>query len=314
MPTNGQQPEKFETLASYRHCADRIRSAWPGFLAKRTERLKPHPLIGDAPEKVAEDILQDLLTGVLDWQLADFHNQVEHADIVLTDNGIKRVVVEVNRPNSLAWNRRAVDKALAQAREYAATQKVKCVAVSDGVMLYAADIAEGGFADRLFVSLTEGEASLDMWWVSVQGIWRTCPASEGAQLRLLPEQPLEAQAGPQSGDAAEGLLHPKYKLPARCFAYVGDYANPHTWKLPYLLADGTVDAKRLPKAIQAILTDYRGEKVRGIPEEAIFAVLTRLAQAATQAGRMPPQACNPAPIYKQLADAMGQLRRTIGQG
>ncbi|MGH9328100.1 MAG: hypothetical protein ACRD2B_15635 [Terriglobia bacterium] len=309
MPTTGPQPDKLEALASYRRCVDRLRSAWEGFLLKRTERLKPHPLIGEAPEKVAEDILQDMLTGVLDWPLDGFHHEVEHADIVLTENGIKRLVVEVKRPNSLAWNRRAVDKALAQAGEYAATQKVRCVAVSDGVMLYAADIAEGGLADRLFVSLAEGKAPLDLWWVSVQGIWRTRQACEGAQLRLLPEQPFEVQTGPQPEEAGEGLLHPKYKLPARCFAYVGDYANPHTWKLPHLLADGTVDARRLPKAIQAVLTDYRGEKVRGIPEGAIPAVLTRLAQAAAQTGHMSPQACNPAPIYRQLADALEQVRR-----
>lgn len=286
---------------------ERIRTAWTGFLTKRAERLQPHPLIGDAPEKVAEDILQDLLTGVLDWPLADFHSQVEHADIVLTDHGIKRLVLEVKRPNSLAWHKQAVAKALDQAARYAAEQKVKCVAVSDGVMLYAGDLAGGGLADRLFVSLSEGEPSLDLWWLSVQGIWRARPVSQGAQLRLLPEQPVEVQVGPQPEGAADGLLHPKYQLPARCFAFVANYVKPHTWKLPYLLADGTVDAKRLPKAIQAILSNYRGVKVSGIPEEAIPAVLSRLAQAAAQAGHMPPQACNPAPIYKQLADALDQL-------
>jgi hypothetical protein len=109
------------------------------------------------------------------------------------------------------------------------------------------------------------------------------------------------------------LLHPKYRLPSQCFAYVGNYADPHTWKPPYLIADGTIDAKRLPKAIQAILSNYRGAKVTGIPEEAVCDVLTRLARAAAQGGHMPTQACNPAAIYKQLADALEQLRRTIEQ-
>jgi hypothetical protein len=77
--------------------------------------------------------------------------------------------------------------------------------------------------------------------------------------------------------------------------------------LPYLLADGTVDAKRLPKAVQSILSNYRGVKVSGIPEEAIPAVLTRLARAARQMGHMPPEAPNPAPIYRQLAEALEQL-------
>jgi ferredoxin-NADP reductase len=73
------------------------------------------------------------------------------------------------------------------------------------------------------------------------------------------------------------------------------------------MASGAVDAKRLPKAVQAILSHYRGRKVSGIPEEAIPAVLARLARAARQAGHMPPEACNPAPIYRQLAEALEQL-------
>ncbi len=74
-----------------------------------------------------------------------------------------------------------------------------------------------------------------------------------------------------------------------------------------MLADGAVDAKRLPKAVQAILSNYRGAKVSGIPEEAIPAVLSRLARAARHAGHMPPEASNPAPIYRQLAEALEQL-------
>ncbi len=71
--------------------------------------------------------------------MSDFNNQVDRADIVLTDHGIKRLIVEVKRPGSLAWNRRAVEGALDQAARYASEQKVRSVAISDGVMLYAAD-------------------------------------------------------------------------------------------------------------------------------------------------------------------------------
>lgn len=141
----------------------------------------------------------------------------------------------------------------------------------------------------------------------MQGIWREREFNQGARLRLLPEEPVEAGHEPPATDASASLLHPKYHLPAQCFAYVGDYSKTHSWKLPYLLADGAVDAKRLPKAIQAILSNYRGMKVSGIPENAIPAVLQRLAKAARQAGHMPPEACNPAPIYKQLVDALEQL-------
>ena len=42
------------------------------------------------------------------------------------------------------------------------------------------------------------------------------------------------------------------------FAFVGDVGSPATWKLPYLLDDGTVGLRRLPMAISAILKTYRG--------------------------------------------------------
>jgi len=98
-------------LASYRRCAERIRSAWPHFLAKREQRLQQQQRLGEASEKVAENVLEDLFTEVLDWPLSDFNNQVERADIVLTDHSVKRLIVEVMRPGSLAWNRHAVEQA-----------------------------------------------------------------------------------------------------------------------------------------------------------------------------------------------------------
>jgi len=311
----GEPGSLLNQLASHRHCTERIHSAWPEFLSKRELRLEQQRRLGAAHEKVAENILEDLFTTVLDWPLSDFNNQVEFADIVLTDLGIKRLIVEVKRPGSLAWSRRAVDGALAQVLGYASEQKVKTVAISDGAMLYAANIVDGGLRDRVFVSLSCPEPPSNLWWLSVQGIWReVADTGDGARLRLLPEEPMELPTLIASGSDPATLLHPKYKLPAQCFAFVGDYAKTATWKLPYLLADGTIDAKRLPKAVQCILTNYRGEKVGGIPEEAIPAVLGRLAHAAQHAGHMPPQACHPAPVYQQLIEALEQLgvgRETI---
>jgi hypothetical protein len=301
-----------EKLASYRACIEGIAGAWAGFLQKREQRLQQQQRLGEASEKVAENILEDLFTAVLDWPLSDFNNQVDRADIVLTDHGIKRLIVEVKRPGSLAWNRRAVEGALDQAMRYASEQKVRSVAISDGVMLYGADLAPGAVRDRLFVSLDRVEPPTDLWWLSVQGIWRERPTTEEAELRLLPETPLETAPATGGAEGSQGPLHPKYNLPARCFAYVGDYGNAKTWKLPYLQADGTIDAKRLPKAVQAILSNYRGAKVSGIPEVAIRAVLTKLGRAALQAGHMPPKATSPAPIYCQLAEALEQPGTTCG--
>jgi hypothetical protein len=215
-------------------------------------------------EKIAENILEDLSTRVLDWNLADVNLQVGRADIILSELGIKRLVrLEVKRPGTLAWHRQAVEKALDLARGYAASQKVGAVAVSDGNMLYAADIVHGGLRDRIFVSLDRSDPPLDLWWISVHGIYRPC---EAPTTSILASAPPPADPVSMVGEVDAELLQPKYHLPARCFAYVGRADSPGTWKLPYLVADGMPDLKRLPKAIQSILSNYRGVKV-SIPRE-----------------------------------------------
>lgn len=96
-------------------------------------------------------------------------------------------------------------------------------------------------------------------------------------------------------------------MPAFCFAYGGDASDWRTWKLPFRLADGSVDAKRLPKAIQAIPSNYRGAKVSGIPECAVAGVLVRLARAALAAGRLGTGVAEPAPVYRHLEEVLEQL-------
>lgn len=120
----------------------------------------------DAPvEKVAENILEDLLVEVLDWSLGDVNFQVGRADIVLSALGIKRLVLEVKRPGALVWNRRAVKEA----------PRVGTVAVSDGHLLYAADVTTSGLRDRILVALDTDKAPEELWWLSVHGIYRPCP-------------------------------------------------------------------------------------------------------------------------------------------
>jgi hypothetical protein len=298
-----------ESLASYHHCLDRLRTNWPTFVEKRRARLAEEGRHGTVAEKVAENILEDLFTAALDWELSDLDHQVGYADLLLTRLGVKYLLVEVKRPGALAWHRRAVEQALDQARRYAAEQHVSRVAVSDGVMLYAADVAHGGLCDRVFARLDLAEPDETLWWLSVHGIYRPRDDTAGAAPRLLPE-PL-ASVGEPRGESPcdEALLHPKYDIPSRCFAYVGRADAPHTWKLPYLLADGTIDHKRLPKAVQAILSNYRGAKVGGIPEVDIPDVLVRLARAAAAEGKMPGQTGEPAPVYVQLAEALEQVGR-----
>jgi hypothetical protein len=296
-----------EELASYRHCIERIASTWAGFLQLRADRLEQQRRYGHAAEKVAENIIEDLLTQVLDWTVADLNNQVGYADLLMTRLGVKYLLVETKRPGALAWNSHAVSTALEQACRYADEQYVRTVAISDGVMLYAADRLHGGLEDRVFVNLEAPDPPLSLWWLSVHGIYRPRLEADDAHLRLLPEPP----PSPDSTLSVEtaGPLHPKYKLPAHCFAYVGHEAQPQTWKLPYRVLDGRPDVARLPKAIQCIITNYRGAKVGGIPEAAIPDVLLRLALAATELGKMPHQNPETAPAYVQLAAVLEQVGR-----
>lgn len=299
-----------EGLASYRRCRERMTANWPAFLGRRRERMAEQERHGTAAERVAENILEDLFTSVLDWSLADINHQVGFADLLLTRLGVKYLIVEAKRPGALAWNRRAVESALDQARRYADEQKVKCVSISDGLMLYAATIEHGGLHDRVFVSLESPEPKESLWWLSVHGIYRPRAEAEDAAVVLLPEHPEVETRTPENADGS--MLHPKYGVPASCFAYVGHTGDPRTWKLPYCQADGTVDLKRLPKAIQAILSNYRGVRVSGIPEADIPEVLVRLARAAARLGRMPHQSGETAPVYRQLADVLEQLGRLSG--
>jgi len=287
-------------LASYRHCVERIDTNWAAFAARRRQRLR-QGLFDSPVEKVAENILEDLFTMVLDWSLDDVNLQVGRADVVLSELGIKRLVLEVKRPGTLLWHRRAVEAALDQARRYAAEQKVGAVAVSDAHMLYAADVVGGGLHDRVLVALDLDAPPRELWWVSVHGIYRPGPANATELTRLLDVAPLSVSEAPTAGS-----IHPKYQLPSRCFAYVGAANEVHTWKLPYLLDNGAPDTKRLPKAIQSILSNYRGAKV-DIPREEVGDVLVRLAIAAAALRKLPCQCTEPSPAYVEAHHALVQL-------
>ncbi|MDI3313694.1 MAG: hypothetical protein QJR12_05240 [Mycobacterium sp.] len=155
----------YRGLAAYRKCVDRIRLAWPGFAEERRRRLNQAG-IGRPVERVAENILEDMFTTVLDWPVADVKLQVGgtrgFADIVLARLGFKRLVLEVKRPGSLTGRRAAIEAALLQARRYAADQRVSAVAVSDATLLYAADVHSGGLRPRVWLTLdSERHAHLE---------------------------------------------------------------------------------------------------------------------------------------------------------
>lgn len=160
--------------------------AWADFQAKRWERLAQQARLGTAAEKVAANILEDLFTTVLDWRLSEVSPQAGYAGLALTRLGARQLIAEVRRPGALAWNERAIDVTLAQAHRSAEEQRVKVIAISDGIMLYARDTIPGGHRDRLFTRLDEPWAPEDLWWLSVDGIYRPREDAVRAGLRLLP--------------------------------------------------------------------------------------------------------------------------------
>jgi hypothetical protein len=287
-----------EELASRRAFEAHLVGAWPAFQARRIDRLAPLERYGRIPERAAEAILEDLLTLTLGWSVANLNWQLEYADLVISDRGIKRAVVEVKRPGKLIWGRAAIEAALAQAPRYARTQGVQTVAVSDGDMLYSADITTAGLRHRLLVDLSAQDPHHDLWWLSNDGIYRVPPVSP-------------AIAWPSNQVVLtdpETILDPRHHLPAACFAFVGDTGRPVTWHLPYRSLDGTPDPHHLPGAINAILGNYRGTHERTIPEAAIPGVLAKLEAAAREAGLMPDQNPLTAPCYHALAQGTEQQR------
>lgn len=169
--------------------------AWADFQARRWERLAQQARLGTAAEKIAGNILEDLFTTVLDWRLSEVRDQTGHAGLTLTRLGAKQLIVEVSQPGALAWNERAIDVALAQANRSAGEQRVRAIAISDGIMLYARDLIPGGHRDRLFTRLDEPWAAEDLWWLSVDGIYRPREDAAGTGLRLLPVVASAAAAG-----------------------------------------------------------------------------------------------------------------------
>gem|GEM_PF-3719756 len=77
---------------------------------------------------------------MLDWELLDVNNKLSYTDIILSDLGFPKIIIETKRPGSLQWNLKAIDVALSKALHYADEQKINRIAVSDGKILYARDL------------------------------------------------------------------------------------------------------------------------------------------------------------------------------
>jgi DNA-binding sugar fermentation-stimulating protein len=82
-------------------CTTRIREQWKSFQIARGRHLAAVGADQAPAEKVAENILCDLFTSVLDWTTKQVRLQEQRVDLMLTRNGLKYLVVEVKRPGSL---------------------------------------------------------------------------------------------------------------------------------------------------------------------------------------------------------------------
>lgn len=304
-------PDHLNKLAQFRHFISRAEATWPEFLARRRERLVQAARNEGAAEKVAEDILADFLTIALDWNIQDFNHQVGRADIILTRSRIKRLLIEAKRPGILSWENRILKNALEQAHRYADEQHIKTIAVSDGHIFYAVDIMNGGLKERVRLYLDSDQFQPDSWWISREGVDRpaeTLMIHEPVNQESAAEHTAVMTSSDQGSDTPIGiLLHKKYGVPANCFAYVPDASNPSTWKLPcWRIYGEKVDTGRLPGAIRAVVTNYRGAHA-AVPEKSVPDVLVRLGKAAAKAGKLPNQDPNTKESYRQLYEALEQF-------
>jgi hypothetical protein len=152
-------------LARQRKCVEQIRVRWPAFLAARQAHLRSHG-IGQTPaEKVAENILCDLFTNVLDWTTEQVRLQENRVDLLLTRLGVKYLIVETKRPGSFDGPA-SIGRALGQARRYAEEFNVDKIAVSDGCILKAHDMAKSSLRPRLQVHLSDSIPPDDLWWLT----------------------------------------------------------------------------------------------------------------------------------------------------
>ncbi|MCL4392517.1 hypothetical protein M1145_00015 [Patescibacteria group bacterium] len=291
-----------ENQAKYIKFLERLNTNWKDFKIKRKDFLVQNERFGKTPEKVTENILSYLFTEVLDWDLRDINYQVDYADIEITKLGIKRIVIEAKRPGGITWNILQLEKHINQALRYAYKQKISTIGVCDGNKLYILNVEGGSTTPRIFIPLDAEEPHEDLYYISKNGIDKKKTISVNFN-----KDKEEKTVHNQNSETNDELLNKQYKLPARCFAYIGDPNNPYTWKLPYLENNGTIRIKRLQSAIQSIVTNFRGGQVKDIPEKYIPGVLIKLAKAAKDVGKLDPDNPKMANCYRQLYNAIKQM-------
>jgi hypothetical protein len=152
--------------------------------------------------------MEDLLTAMLDWPMTSLKYQGGRSDITLTQQEIRYLIVKTKRPGALLGQPSAVEKAVNQARRYPEEQKVRRIAVSDGTLVAAWDLGHSEDYNkprlRLPARLDTQKPALDLWWVSVQGIYR--PMTDPVETI----EPCEAEPRPDTDDRARRHWRPEH--------------------------------------------------------------------------------------------------------
>ncbi len=255
-------------------------------------------------EKVTENILGALFTQVLGWPMRDLHWQLGRADLVVASHQQKHLVIETKKPGKFARVPEVV-QALRQVYRYAAEQNLEQAAVTDGFLFLQMARRRNGWVPRVVFRLDSPESpAVAIGLLSPDGIHKK--SSRGLDESLL------ARLGFRSVENEDwrelsGAVHEKLALPAYCFAFVGEYGNPGTWKFPYRHPDGSPDEVRLPRAIRAVLALLREPRDDTLPREALPTVVGKLSRAAWEAGKCPSPGIRTAPSYHALAAMAGRL-------
>jgi hypothetical protein len=121
-------------------------------------------------EKVVENVIEDLLTQVLDWPLKEIAYQSGRADMVASKDGRVQMILEAKSLKDDAWQRQDMIKALHQAHGYASAHQAGVVVVSDGRTLYAETVSGEQAKPLCFIALDISKSDESLWWLSRGGI------------------------------------------------------------------------------------------------------------------------------------------------
>lgn len=173
--------------ASSRACLERLREQWPAFRARVELLLARSTSRRIAGTRIVTTILRDLCTTALDWPRSSIHARLgSSSDLVLSIKRLPCLIVEARAPHSIRWDMPGGLMALDRLRRYADEHAIKCIAISDGIRLYAAELHGGVLQHRLYVSLVSDVPPAPLWWLSVSGIHRPSPTAPAGPMRVLP--------------------------------------------------------------------------------------------------------------------------------